>query len=192
MLESLEQRLGQQGDARAARQVRFEAEQQRRLLDTADCGPHLGACLASEAEWLLWTYPTRNGSDPTLLLATLIFLWCGIAVASLPPGRLLAAARGEPQHPAPIYASVSTREGRKSAYRMVDSNRLRGALSFATAIVLKLGGCRLRWARPASCPWAVLSAFALRGTWLVAWALLLLVGKVLLVSFPGLDFIRPG
>ncbi|SDR63761.1 hypothetical protein SAMN05519103_09008 [Rhizobiales bacterium GAS113] len=192
MLESLEQRLGQQGDARAARQVGFEAEQQRRLHEEADCGPRLGACLASEVEWLLWTYPTRNGSDPTLLFAALILLWCGIAAASLPHGRLLIAARGEPQHPAPIYASVPTSEGKKSAYRMVDGNRLLGALSFATAIVLKLGRCRLRWARPASRPWAVISAFALRGTWLVAWALLLLVGKVLLTSFPGLDFIRPG
>jgi len=33
---------------------------------------------------------------------------------------------------------------------------------------------------------------ALRGAWLFAWVLLLLIGKVLLASFPGLDFIRLG
>jgi hypothetical protein len=192
MLEGLEQRLEQQGDARAARQVEFEAARERRLQGNSGCDDGLGACIASEAEWLLWTYPTHNGGDPTFLFAALIFLWCGITAASLPRGRLLVADAREVKPAAPIYACVPRVEGMKGAYRRPETNRLQGASAFATALVLKLGACPLRWARPASRGWIILCAGALRGAWLFAWVLLLLIGKVLLASFPGLDFIRLG
>ena len=192
MLEGLEQRLEQQGDARSARQVGFEAARERRLQGNSGCDDGLGACIASEAEWLLWTYPTRNGGDPTFLFAALILLWCGITAASLPRGRLLVADAREVKLAAPIYACVPRIEGMKGAYRKSETNRLQAASAFATALVLKLGACRLRWARPASRGWTILCAGALRGAWLFAWVLLLLIGKVLLASFPGLDFIRLG
>jgi uncharacterized protein YjbI with pentapeptide repeats len=89
MLEALDRRLAEQGEARAALQVGFEARRQRRSEASSCAGAGLGACLAEQVEWLLWTLPTRNGSDPSWPAAGLLLLWAGIGAASLPRGRLL-------------------------------------------------------------------------------------------------------
>jgi len=63
MLEALERRLSGQGDGEAARKVGFESKKERRAHRPLCEGEQPGACLVGEAEWWLWTLPTRNGSD---------------------------------------------------------------------------------------------------------------------------------
>ena len=89
MLEALERRLSGQGDGEAARKVGFESKKERRAHRPLCEGEQPGACLVGEAEWWLWTLPTRNGSDPTWLVAGLLLLWGGMTLASVGRGRVL-------------------------------------------------------------------------------------------------------
>jgi hypothetical protein len=192
MLEALERRLSGQGDGEAARKVGFEARKERRAHRPLCEGEQPGACLVGEAEWWLWTLPTRNGSDPTLLVAGLLLLWGATTIASVGRGRMLVFPSGNSAEEAPaIYDCVAGDQAPDGASCPIQGRRLRIAAAYATGLIFKLGARRQRWASASPRHRAIASGM-LWAIWLLSWALLILTAKVIVTAFPGLDFIRAG
>jgi hypothetical protein len=78
------------------------------------------------------------------------------------------------------------------AYCPVGSARLSAAVAFATGLVLKLGGSRLRWTTRGPHEQPGRADGVLRFASLIGWVLLALIGGVVVNSFPGLTFLRSG
>ncbi len=192
MLEALERRLSGQGDGEAARKVGFESKKERRAHRPLCEGEQPGACLVGEAEWWLWTLPTRNGSDPTWLVACLLLLWGGMTLASVGRGRVLVFPSANAGEEAPaIYDCVAGDQAPDGASCPIQGRRLRIAAAYATGLIFKLGAKRQRWASTSPRHRATASGM-LWAIWLLSWALLILTAKVIVTAFPGLDFIRAG
>ena len=192
MLEVLERRLSGQGDGEAARKVGFESKKERRAHRPLCEGEQPGACLVGEGEWWLWTLPTRNGSDPTWLVAGLLLLWGGMTLASVGRGRVLVFPSANAGEEAPaIYDCVAGDQAPDGASCPIQGRRLRIAAAYATGLIFKLGAKRQRWASTSPRHRATASGM-LWAIWLLSWALLILTAKVIVTAFPGLDFIRAG
>lgn len=193
MLQALASRLETDGALRAAREVRFEAELESRAV--RPCGDSWGACAASEAEWWLWKRPTRNGIDPTFVLAAIALLWSTSVIVVVQRGRAVVLPRIKKDEAPPIYEPyrpTSPAASPPGSHCPVGVGRVIEALRFATALVLKLGSPRVRSVAPASPTRAAILGVALKGVWLLAWVLLAAFVGVVATSFPGLVFLRPG
>jgi hypothetical protein len=192
MLEALERRLTGQGDGEAARKVGFEAKKERRAHRPLCGGEQVGACAVGEAEWWLWTLPTRNGSDPTWLVVGLLLLWGSTTLAAAGRGRILVFPRGNSGDEAPaIYDCVAQDQAQDGTSCPIGSRRLRIAAGYATGLIFKLGARQQRFASASPRHRAVASGM-LWTIWLLSWALLVLTAKVIVTAFPGLDFIKAG
>jgi uncharacterized protein YjbI with pentapeptide repeats len=189
-LDSLSRRLSDAGESRMALAVGFEAKRARRQHQPL-CGDDSAAgCAASEAEWWVWTWPTRNGSDPTLPLAVLALLWLATAAAGLPRGRLLLppVRRDDAE---PIYDCLPPTGFSEGTCCAIGRRRLGEACGFATGLVLKLGARRQRLAGPASHRLRTAADLTLRAVWLLGWVMIALVAAVVAASFPGLKALVP-
>jgi hypothetical protein len=191
MFEALSRRLEAQGSARWARVVAFEAEQGRRTRRAVWCSDKsAGTCLTGEAEWWLWTLPTRNGSDPTALFAALALLWGLTVAAGIVRGRILVLPRVHGDEASAVYAMPFADQIPEGTYCPLGTGRAREAVRFANGLVLKLGTRRARFAAPVSAPWHTGMGMALWIAWLLGWTLLAALAAVLATSFPGLEFLK--
>ena len=189
-LEALSRRLNDGGESRAALAVGFDAKRARRQQETLCGGDSVGGCAAGEAEWWLWTWPTRNGSDLTLPLAALALLWLAMVAAGLPRGRVLVPpARREDAEP--IYDTLPAAEFPEGTCCAFGPRRVGEAFSFATGLVFKLGSRRQRLAGPASRRLRLTADLALRAVWLLGWVMIALAAGVIAASFPGLKALAP-
>ncbi len=189
-LDSLSRRLDDAGESRAALAVGFEAKRVRRRQEALCGDDSLGGCAASEAEWWLWTWPTRNGSDLTLPLAALALLWAATAAAGLPRGHIvIPPARREDAEP--IWDCLAAGQFPDGAYCALGPRRAGEAAGFATGLVFKLGSRRQRMAGPGSSGLRVAASLALRLVSLLGWAMIALAAGVIAASFPGLRALAP-
>src|SRR5262249_31784045 len=144
-LDALSRRLTEEGEPRASLAAAFEAKRTRRAQRADMCGEDsLFGCAASEAEWWLWTWPTRNGSE--LILTPLLLLWCAMVLVGLPRGRLLLTTNADASAD-PSWRCVDRFE---DASCPIGALRVRTALQFATRLVLKIGSSRAYLANPVS------------------------------------------
>jgi hypothetical protein len=194
MLDALAHATGQHGDANSARKIEFAARSEQRAQQHVCEGQSPGACIASEAEWWFWTFPTRNGSDPTWLFAGLLLLWSGAVVAALRRGRIVVAPWSKAEEDAPsIYDCVPVQQSPAGAYCPVQASaRAQAAAAFASGLVFKLGSRRQRWAAPEAPRSCAVATYVLWLAWLLSWMLLALIAKVIITSFPGLEFLKIG
>jgi hypothetical protein len=191
-LDALSRRLREQGDERAALRVAYEAKQARRSHRCSE--DSLMGCVAADAEWWLWTWPTRNGSDVTWPLAASAILWAATVLAGLPRGRILAIPedRSEEQSVAGAsYRCMETAALPEGSSCPVGLGRVERAIGFATRLVLKFGSPRLRMVAPETPAGLVLANSALLFVWLLGWGLMAVVAAVIASSFPGLRAIVP-
>lgn len=191
-LEALSRRFREQGDERVALRVAYEAKQARRSHRCSD--DSLTGCAAAEAEWWLWTWPTRNGSDVTWPLAALGLLWASIVFAGLPRGKILAmpkAASEEQSAGGASFRCVKMTDLPEGATCLVGVGRVGQAIGFATRLVLKFGAPGLRMVAPGTPAGTTATNLALLGVWLLGWGLIAVVAAVVASAFPGLRSIVP-
>lgn len=191
-LDALSRRLREQGDERAALRVAYEAKQVRRANRCSE--DSVLGCAAADAEWWMWTWPTKNGSDATWPLATLAGLWLAAVLAGLRPGRIVVVPEGRADESSAAGTSyrcleaVTLPDGSSCAIRMA---RLGQAIGFATRLVFKWGPSRLRMIAPETPAGSVLANSVLLLVWLLSWSMLAVVAAVVAASFPGLRAIVP-
>jgi uncharacterized protein YjbI with pentapeptide repeats len=186
MLDALSSRLAADGSPRAARVVAFESERCHR---PEKCGERWGSCLLGEAQWWLWTLPTQNGSDPTVVLVALFLLWAAVVLAAAWPGNLVLPRPVGRASNDPVYLP----HARNHAATSIQTGRVTEAVLFATRLVFKLGKTRARWMVPERESRAKVAAAALRTVWWAGWALMGVAAGVLATSFPGLaSFVKLG
>jgi hypothetical protein len=190
-LDALSRTLDSQGETRAGLRVAFAAKQARRDQQASICGDDsVAGCAAGEAEWWLWTWPTRNGSDLAWPLAALGLLWGMAALVGLPRGRVLAVP-GEPADGGAAYRCVTAGSMPDGTWCPTGLQRAEMAIGFATRLVFKLGPTQLRMAAPTGGTGVAATNLALRLAWVLGWALLGLVAAVIAAAFPGLRAILP-
>ena len=187
-LDALSRRLGEHGDARAALRVAYEAKRARRGHRCVE--DSLVGCAAAEAEWWLWTWPTRNGSDLTWPLTALAVLWVATALAGLLRGRILAMPEEQPVA-GTSYKCVKMAELPEGSSFPIGVSRVQRAIGFATRLVLKYGSPRLRMTAPETPAGLVLMNLALLFVWLLGWGMIAAMAAVIASSFPGLHAIVP-
>lgn len=190
MFHALSRRLEAQGAARSARVAAFEAERGRRAEREQWCDDgSLGACLGREAEWWLWTLPTRNSGDPAVPITALFGLWLLLVAAGMAPGRVLVLSRAD-EDAGSAYSMAG--EAAAGAYCPVGFARLRESATLANQLVFKLGSARSRFAAPESAAMRDGARVALWAVWLLGWVLLAAVAAVVAAAFPGLRFLFSG
>lgn len=189
VLEALARRLQADGAVRSAREVAFQVEHQRRSASGCEAVTW-GACIAEHLEWWVWTRPTRNGSDPTLILAVLASLWASSAAAALRRGQAVVLPRMDKDDRTATYGWACVDQCAAGSYCPIGSWRVREALKLATGLVLKLGSPRARFATPASYTWAAAAGVGLRCIWALGWLLLGALAGVVAATFPGLEFLK--
>lgn len=186
MLRALSRRLNSLGAPVQARVVGFEARREERTERETTCeGKSSGECLAKEAEWWLWTLPTRNGTDPSNAIVALALLWMLAALLAGTWGQIVVLPRAALRDAGPVYEAITADEVPRNARWPSGLARLRAAAGFASALVLKLGARRARLSAPKA-------TFVLWTLWVISWGLLAGVAAVLAASFPGLRQLTAG